>query len=68
LNVTCGSCDAEIDDKAIVCYRCGTPTAVQTVRGTGRVARRTPWGLILVVVVVALAVAIYFWSQGGPNL
>jgi hypothetical protein len=26
--MTCRTCAAEIADKAIVCYRCGTPTAV----------------------------------------
>jgi hypothetical protein len=26
--MTCGVCGATIADKAIVCYRCGTPTAV----------------------------------------
>ena len=24
----CASCSAEIAEKAIVCYRCGTPTAI----------------------------------------
>jgi len=27
--VTCRSCGAVIDDKAIVCYRCGAPTAAE---------------------------------------
>jgi hypothetical protein len=26
--VKCSTCSAEIADKAIVCYRCGTPTAI----------------------------------------
>lgn len=53
----CRSCQAEIADKAIVCYRCGTPTA-----DLAPVARRPPakarWPLwpgpvILAIVVLA---------------
>lgn len=36
--MTCRSCGTEIADKAIVCYRCGTPTAV-TAPSPSRAAR-----------------------------
>ena len=65
--MTCGSCSAEIDDKAIVCYRCGAPTAKPEVR-TGREVRRRPWGWVLVIVVVVLAAAIYFLYRPQPSL
>ena len=62
--MTCRSCSATIDDKAIVCYRCGTPTAdpatlkPRAAAGGGGSAR-----LWIVVVLVVVAVAIYFYSR-----
>jgi hypothetical protein len=34
-DVKCRSCSAEIAEKAIVCYRCGTPTALPPPPGAG---------------------------------
>ena len=36
----CRSCSAEIAEKAIVCYRCGTPTALPPTPGASRAPRR----------------------------
>lgn len=49
----CGSCGATIAGKAIVCYRCGAPTAIPAppVRPAPRVTR--PWLLIAVLAVIA---------------
>jgi len=53
--MTCASCHAEIADKAIVCYRCGAPTAgpgpATPVRG------RRPSGRILIAAVLVLLAA-----------
>jgi hypothetical protein len=38
--MTCGSCGATIADKAIVCYRCGAPTAAPAARQTPAAGRR----------------------------
>ena len=38
----CGSCGATIADKAIVCYRCGAPTAVPAMPAAKSPARRSP--------------------------
>ena len=49
--MTCRACGAEIADKAIVCYRCGTPTAeapVRPVTGKGRLR----WGAAPVMLVI----------------
>jgi len=54
--VRCQSCGKEIDDKAIVCYRCGEPTAVAA-RPVPPAGRRPRWGLIAIIaVIVGLAV------------
>jgi hypothetical protein len=54
----CGTCHATIADKAIVCYRCGTPTArpSQPARPAG--SARTPWGAVAVCVVAGVALAV----------
>lgn len=51
--MVCGNCGATVADKAIVCYRCGTPTALPAPppRKTPEVSR--PW--LLIVVLFALA-------------
>ncbi len=67
----CRSCGIEIADKAIVCFRCGTPTldlppvarAVPD-RGRGRSIR----GLVIAAVVVAAGIALVvafvgFWGK-----
>jgi LPXTG-motif cell wall-anchored protein len=40
--MTCTACGATIADKAIVCYRCGAPTAVPARRGGPPPASRRP--------------------------
>ncbi len=47
----CRSCGAEIADKAIVCYRCGTPTA-QTPGPATRPKAGPNWALVWVMLVI----------------
>ena len=54
----CRSCGAEIDSKAIVCYRCGAPTA-DAASLPKRAAPPRRMGLWVVVAVILAAVAIY---------
>ena len=49
----CRSCGFEIADKAIVCYRCGTPTADPAPRPAARPAR-SRWVAPAIAVVLAL--------------
>jgi hypothetical protein len=61
--MTCAECGATIADKAIVCYRCGTATALPERPPAVRAEANRPWGLIAVLLVLAagagwLAVAI----------
>jgi len=57
----CATCGASIAEKAIVCYRCGAPTAlpVQPPRPQPS-ASRVPW-VIAAVIVVAIIVAAGIW-------
>ena len=65
--MVCGGCGATIADKAIVCYRCGTPTAVPAspVRDGGVKTRRSPLAP-LVLVLVALALG-WFSASAEPQ-
>jgi len=59
LIMKCSSCGAEIADKAIVCYRCGTPTAMPTPAARPAPPRpRWLWPALLAVVVI---IAISGW-------
>jgi polyferredoxin len=53
----CRSCGLEIADKAIVCYRCGTPTADAPAPASTR-RRRTNW---VAVPIMLLIVALGAW-------
>ena len=56
----CTTCGATIAEKAIVCYRCGAPTALPAQPPKSQLPSRTPW-LIVAVVVVAAIVAVGMW-------
>jgi hypothetical protein len=62
----CRSCATEIADKALICYRCGTPTTEAKyqpyVAPTRRVA---PTALIAVVVLVLLVLLAFFLLHSG---
>ena len=52
--MTCRSCGAVIADKAIVCYKCGAPTAETTPAPIPqRPARRPLWLVLLLVAGIA---------------
>ena len=64
----CRNCSAEIAEKAIVCYRCGTPTAdLAEVPRHAPPPARSRFVLILVLVVVALILALYVVFSGRPG-
>ena len=52
--MTCRSCGATIADKAIVCYRCGTPTAGPAAPARPATRARAPWAFVVAAVAVAL--------------
>jgi len=61
--VTCRHCAAEIADKAIVCYRCGTPTAdLPSPRLHDKRGGLPAWvWVVAILVIVAGAVVAYLW-------
>jgi hypothetical protein len=72
--VRCQSCGKEIADKAIVCYRCGEPTAIPerpTAAATGTTPRAGLGGVWLWLIWVALvggggAFAALSWDLSRP--
>jgi hypothetical protein len=57
--VTCRACGAEIADKAIVCYKCGTPTAEEAVRPSARGHAGPNWLLVAILLLVLSACGWY---------
>jgi peptidoglycan/LPS O-acetylase OafA/YrhL len=70
LDVTCRSCGATIAEKAIVCYRCGTPTALPPELAArakaARPSRRPAW-LVAPIILVIIAVAVWLIPQTEPG-
>jgi uncharacterized membrane protein YvbJ len=58
----CRNCGAEIADKALICYRCGTATTeakYQPAEPKRARSNRTPLLVIVLVLLVLLAIGIY---------
>ena len=61
----CRNCGAEIADKALICYRCGTATTEAKYKPAvlPRASRRRGRMLaILIVVLLLVLFALYYWS------
>jgi hypothetical protein len=65
--VTCRNCGAEIADKALICYRCGTATTEARYQPVPLKPRRSGPGPIVIVLVIALLVlaALYYMRFMG---
>ena len=65
----CSSCSAEIADKAIVCYRCGTPTAIPEPirRAAPRPSRARLYVLLGILLVMAAILLFTLWRR-NPDL
>lgn len=65
MNIVCPNCGATISAKAIVCYRCGTPTPIPEVERPrppeGEPGGR-PWLLVAILLVIA---AVLGWFASG---
>ena len=68
--MTCRQCGAEIADKALICYRCGTATTEAKYQpapirpaGSGPGTMRMAW--ILLVIVALLMATAYFLRHVG---
>ena len=62
--MVCGNCGATIADKAIVCYRCGTATAIPAPPPRPPAPVTRPW--ILIAVLLAIAVALGWLASDEP--
>ena len=65
----CRSCGTEIAEKAIVCFRCGTPTDLPAAPVRGRPPRRRAlpaWVAALAVLVIIL-VGVWLMAQTTPE-
>jgi hypothetical protein len=60
----CGTCGATIAEKAIVCYRCGAPTAIPAPAAPSKPAVTRPW--LLVLVLMAIAVVLGWLASTEP--
>lgn len=60
----CRNCGAEIAEKALICYRCGTATTEAKYKPAAmpRRSRRSPVLWVLIVLLLAVLVALYVWS------
>lgn len=56
--MVCGTCGATIAEKAIVCYRCGTATAIPAPPPRPAPVVTRPW---LLIVALALIAAVLGW-------
>jgi hypothetical protein len=69
--MTCRVCGATIADKAIVCYRCGAPTAGASAPAQGPsrgvAPRRSPTGALVLLVLGLLALAGGWLLQPGDD-
>jgi hypothetical protein len=57
----CRSCGTEIAEKALICYRCGTPTTEAKYKPYEPPPRRRSTTAVLVVVLLALLVLLAFF-------
>jgi hypothetical protein len=62
----CRHCGTEIADKALICYRCGNPTA-DPVRPAAQPPRRRAGNLISLAALAALVLAGLFLGQAGRS-
>jgi len=60
----CRNCGAEIADKALICYRCGTATTEAKYKPAALPSRRgrSRWLWVVIVLLLLLLVALYVWS------
>ena len=62
----CRNCGTEIADKAIICYRCGTPTVDAKYKPYEPPARRSRLPLVLLAAVVAVLVLVALFLLNSP--
>lgn len=66
----CSRCRTEIDDNALICFRCGAATSERRRQPVIEGSRSTVWRWAALVVLLASSVAVGRWLTGrvGPGL
>lgn len=66
----CRTCGTEIAAKALICYRCGTPTTAARVQPRSEPRRRGPWPVILAILalIVTAVFTIPLAPEGWPRI
>ena len=68
--MNCGACGAEIAEKAIVCYRCGAPTAIPVAARTPSppaVRGRAPWAVIALLLIAGAVAAVTAFREAAGS-
>ena len=63
----CRNCGAEIAEKALICYRCGTATTeakYQPAKLPGRAARSSRTRLVTIVIIALLILLVLYFAAG----
>ena len=60
MRMQCTNCGVTIADKAIVCYRCGAPTAVPPPPARPEARGRRSWAPIAIAVVVVIVIVVAY--------
>jgi uncharacterized membrane protein YvbJ len=63
--VTCRNCGAEIADKALICYRCGTATTEAKYQPAKPGGGRSRWSLIWIVLAILALAALALLIAGA---
>lgn len=68
----CAHCNAEIADKALICYRCGNATTAPRIKPPAEGSlferrRKSRAPLVIVIILVILALLAGWWFSGHPG-
>ena len=63
----CRNCRAEIADKALICYKCGTATTEAKYQPAPLPAASSRSGLVPTVIALALLVGVAFYLERGSS-
>jgi hypothetical protein len=63
----CRNCGAEIADKALICYKCGTATTEAKYQPAPLPAGRSRSGLVPTVIALAVLIGAVLYLERGPS-
>ncbi len=60
--MVCRQCGIEIAEKALICYKCGTATQERKVQPVTLAPKRSPW-LVMIGLMVVVAAVVAMWQM-----